>query len=214
MRESYEQRRARIIKRGFEDGSPGPIFMSAADYLAQEDPPTSEELLAELAPNDWSPAAFVDSARELLREHGLSGRVYVAGEQPPTLQRDPHFKYWPQYSEGAERAAAGEKIIISAVTENDRVIGFGIAVRGDSDSNIEIVNVEGFSGRSSGLERKLSTCEQEFTVGIGHAVVDLLLPALCRPIHADATNASSRYILKSLGFVSTGDSNPCLLVLK
>ena len=40
----------------------------------------------------------------------------------------------------------------------------------------------------------------EITVGIGHVVVDLLLPALQRPIHADANTTSSRYILKALGF--------------
>ena len=148
MRETYEQRRWRIIQTGFGDGRSGPVLLNAGDYLAQEDPPTSEDLLGELSRDDWSPAAFVESSRELLRQHELSGRVYVGGEQPPALQPDSHFKYWPQY-----------------LADDDRVIGFGIAVRGDSDSNIEIVNVEDFSGRTSGLERKLSICEQEFTVG-------------------------------------------------
>jgi len=85
MLEPYEQRRARIIENGFEGGSLKPVVVSGADLLAQEDQPTSEDLLNELSTNDWSPAEFAESARELLREHGLSGRVYVGGEQPPAL---------------------------------------------------------------------------------------------------------------------------------
>ena len=58
------------------------------------------------------------------------------------------------------------------------------------------------AGRRAGLERTVSVAGGEFTVGIGHAIVDLLLPALQRPIHANANTTSSRYIFKSLGFLS------------
>ena len=146
MRESYEQRRERLSRpRTVVDT--GPAFLWADDYLAQKVPPSSEQLLDALAPEDWSPAAFVESARELLREEGLSGRLCQPGDQLPALQSDAPFKYWPQYLEESERADAGEDLVIVTVTEDDRVIGFGVAKREADQSEIEIINVDDFSGR-------------------------------------------------------------------
>jgi hypothetical protein len=81
-------------------------------------------------------------------------------------------------------------------------------------SGIEIINVEGFSGRSAGVERTVSVGGREFTVGIGHVLIDLLLTELPIPVYADAKVESSFYICRSLGFVPRRARNPCLLVLE
>ena len=107
-------------------GSP---FLWANNYLAQEGPLPSEKLLEALAPEERSSAAFVDSAHDLLREEGLSGRLREEGDQLPVLQSDARFKYRPQYLEASERAVVGEEVVIATLTEDDRVIGFGVAKR-------------------------------------------------------------------------------------
>jgi hypothetical protein len=107
--------------------------------------------------------------------------LYVGRERPPALQANSEFKYSLEYSKAAKRAAARKGVIISVVTEDPRVLGFGISVQQKCRSKIEIVNVGDFSGRRAGLERIVAIGSMTFTVEVGHALVDLLLPALRRP---------------------------------
>ena len=55
--------------------------------------------------------------------------------------------------------------------------------------------------------------DQQFTVGAAHVIVNALVGELRRPIVTDATNDSSRYVFRSLGFLPRSGKKPRLLAL-
>jgi hypothetical protein len=159
-------------------------------------------------------------------QHGQNFRKSVRQNFRKTRRqsfRNPHgrevrYKYSGsnsgQYKEIAERAADGEELLVATVQEREHVIGYGIAAVNHTNTEIEIIDVDEFSRRSTGLQRTLLIAGAEFGVGVGHVVVDLLVAALNHPVLVDATSSESRYIFKSLGFTTRpGEQNPCLLHL-
>lgn len=210
MYKPFEQRRSKcLVATGRE-----PKLYTVGDLLRTSAPPSSEDRLLKLPVGSWTPGAFAASARHFIRETGFSMYICENGEAPPNLGSDVTYKYTDLYYEVDERIAGGEHLLVAVVMEGERVIGYGIANRRDTQSEIEIIDVDSFSRRSTGLQRTLTIDGVRFGVGVGHVLVELLAAALNRPIFVDATHDDSRYIFKSLGFVSRpGEQNPCLLQL-
>ena len=103
-------------------------------------------------------------------------------------------------------------ITVALVWEEDVLVGYGIALSRSDACEIEIIDVDLYSRRQVGFGDEFQLSGQEFQVGVGHIVVCALLRRCPRPIRVDATNSSSRYIFKSLGFVHDAQSgNPCIL---
>ena len=153
-----------------------------------------------------------------MRGPGFTVAVRKGVEALLALGPDVKYKYSGKssgsYYEVAERAVEGEDLLVATVQEGERVIGYGIAALTNGEWNIEIIDVDAFSRRSTGLQRIVTIGGIEFGVGVGHVVVNALAPALKQPIYVDATGDASRYIFKSLGFVPRpGEQNPCLLQL-
>jgi hypothetical protein len=137
----------------------------------------------------------------------------------PDLAESTYFKYSGPHGSGslaecADRQRDGEPMVIALVWQDDVLIGYGIASVEDGSWTIEIVDVDLYSRRSSGLADPVQVAGQSFHVGVGHVVVDALMQRCSRPIRVDATHSTSRFVFKSLGFVPMKpDGNPCLLEL-
>lgn len=92
------------------------------------------------------------------------------------------------------------------------MIGDAIAALADNGSaEIEILDVDTSSRRSSGLKVDLTVQNETFSVGIAHLLVLAIVPTFPGRL-ANATHSTSRFVFKSLGFVARPEeSNPCLL---
>src|SRR5687767_14053369 len=99
MLEPYEQRRGRLTRNA---GS-GRGFLWSNEYLSQEEPASSEQMLNELAADSWSPAVFLEAARDLMTEPLLCERVHKPGDRLPALHTDSLFIYGSEYSEASVR---------------------------------------------------------------------------------------------------------------
>ena len=95
-----------------------------------------------MAACSWTPAAFAASARHFLQKTGFSAYICENGEALPHLGPDVTYKYTGSYYEVAERIAGGENLLVAIVMEGERVIGYGIATRRDSQSEIEVIDVD------------------------------------------------------------------------
>ena len=93
------------------------------------------------------------------------------------------------------------------------MIGYLItALAANGSAEIEILDVDASSRRSSGLKADLTIEKETFLVGVAHLLVIATLRAFQGELKVDATDPPSRYVFKSLGFVAQpGESNPCLL---
>lgn len=212
MYEAFEQRKERLTKPR-ERGLGG--FVSASELARQPRRLSSEDrLLQVIRDGNWSAAPFSSGARLLAEQARLVAAVTTDAQSIHPLSRDVRFKY-PSYDEAAERMREGEDLVVATVSEGQRIVGYGIAANGEHSSEIEIIDVDAFSKRGAGLQTQIDIGDHQFGVGIGHLLVDLLLGRLRRPVLVDATHSDSRYIFRSLGFVSRpGETNPCLLELR
>jgi len=149
----------------------------------------------------------------------LQVNVIKRSTEIPKIPHDSNFKYSHPYGNGSlqkcsMRMEKGENIIIALVKEENFLIGYGIASSENGKCKIEIIDVDYYSRRETGLSYKVKISGQSFQVGIGHIVVIALLQKCPRPIRVDATHDSSRYIFKSIGFVHDDRSiNPCILMM-
>jgi len=129
------------------------------------------------------------------------------------LASDTQHKYPYCFNDCRQRLTDGEDLLIAVVIEEPRVIGFGITVRGQKKrAEIEIIDVDKFSRRCSGLQTTIEQQGQEFTIGVAHILVDLISAELRYAIRVNATTSASRYVFKSLGFPrEPGNTNLCHL---
>ncbi len=177
----------------------------------------SADRLARLPGQTWSPADFFEATRRFCENDGLVVTVNTTGRLPK-LGSATKFKYSRplegEYGRVGRRRGRRANVVVAIVAKGTNVIGYGIALQKDSGSEIEILDVDHYSRRSSGLSLDVVLGGASFSVGVGHAVIAALVRALRRPIFVNATTESSQYICQSLGFVARpGVSNPCLLDL-
>lgn len=219
MLKGFEARRAERLaheERSQEEQADEPEYfgMHISELMARDSPPTSENRLEVLPADAWSPDVFEAGIKELQRRASLSGTVLRAGEALPNLTPETEFKYRGSYLECEERARDGEELLVAVVAEGVHVIGFGIArLEPAAATTVETIDVDESSSRFAGLEVALSIGGEEFTVGVAHLVVLLFLDQIEGTMEVDATNESSRYVFKSLGFtqVPGEEDNPCIL---
>jgi hypothetical protein len=175
---------------------------------------SSEERLERLPAGNWSPQIFRDKAMELLQAAHLEVQLIADVNQLPYLDQETEYRYdYCSYAACRDRQIAGERFLVSVTIENSRVIGYAIAVLTlEESAEIEIVDVDMSSQRSSGLKVELTIEGEKFSVGVAHLLVDAIACNLHGELRVDATGAPSRYVFKSLGFVPyPGEVNPCQL---
>lgn len=190
-----------------------PRIITLAELMTQPREPSSEERLAHAPAGTWSAKSFRDATRRFQEAACLRSRLCSGTDYPPDLTADVEYKYGDVYRDSKERMIAGERLLVAVVLEEPRVIGFAIAAQGpNNETVVEIIDVDRSSRRLSGLRLSLRVNEWAFTVGVAHLLVDLLASHIEGVVKVDATNPPSRYVFKSLGFVSRpGEVNPCLL---
>lgn len=155
---------------------------------------------------------------QLLRRRKLTVKVTEKADEVPFLVPDTRFKYsryqYGTLEEQCDRMKKGEKTAVAWVEEDKIVIGYGIALLRNKETQIDIIDVDLDSRRKHGLSDLITIEGEEFTVGVGHVIVRTLIRHCSAPFRTDATTHSSRYIFKSLGFVrEKSKGNPCLLRL-
>lgn len=161
---------------------------------------------------------IAEAAERFASDKGLSVSIFSNPEDVPRLSDETCFKYsrgvGGTLGDCRERIAAGEDLTIASVREDDMVIAYGIAIRKESVTEVEILDVDLYSRRSSGLSVTHQFSGEEFHIGVGHVALKALLEVCERPLTVDATQSSSRYVFKCFGFrQKEGQSNPCILVL-
>jgi hypothetical protein len=210
MFKPFEERRAERMRT-----RPGSSrILTLAELLAEPCEPTSEDRLDELSGSVWSPEQFSLAASSFASSTGLTIVTGPPARELPPLSSDVHFKYSGEYEDARKVLIRSRRLRVVSVLEADRVIGYGIAHQRKAGSSIGIIDVDYSSQRSAGLGAEVACGDTRFSVGVGHVVVATLLPMLKPPVSVDATNPPSRYIFKSLGFVTrSGQANPCLLDL-
>ena len=181
------------------------------EIMIEQGQQASEQRFGKLKDTATAIQSIRSRTQELASNKAIVVNIAYQPSQIPKTNRDAGFKY-ALLGECRSRMQSGEDIAVALVCENELVIGYGIAKRtSDATFDIEIIDVETASRRSNGLEAELKIEGQKFTVGIGHVIVLKLLESLQGKLKTDATHDSSRYIFKSLGFVSVSKYNPCLL---
>lgn len=174
----------------------------------------SEERLENLSPGTWSPHLFSQKSTELQENAKLEIQVVSDTSQLPGLGSGTEFHYdHCSYDDCSDRQQAGEKFLVSLALKKGQVIGYAIAaLAADSSAEIEILDVDTSSRRSSGLKIDLTVENETFSVGLAHLLVLAIVRNFTGKLMVNATHPPSRYVFKSLGFVSRpGESNPCLL---
>jgi hypothetical protein len=208
--EPFHVRRQAFLDRA---AAAKPRAFTVAELFAQEFPLSSEDRLEEISTDTWSPDLFRDAARELLSLGGLKVRLCDQREQMPARTLTTSFKY-NDYDNCLDRIAQGERLLVAVVLEGKELIAYGFAIWRQPVPDIDIIDVDLYSRRSVGLSNRVFINHQEFSVGVGHIVVDALATGIHTTIKVDATTSSSRFIFKSLGFVrQPREKNPCLLWL-
>jgi hypothetical protein len=211
-------RKQALIKKS-EASIPGPINIFSEEAIRrafEEEERSSEHRFDLLA----SPAAVQNvskATRDFMSRRGLEVTVTKRPEEIPDIPQSTRFKYSRPGDDGSLKACSdrindGEDLTVVLVWEEGLLVGYGISASKKDECEIEIIDVDYYSRREAGLADTLQLSDQSFHVGVGHVVVNALIEECPRPIHVDATNSSSRYIFKSLGFAHDDkSSNPCIL---
>jgi len=181
------------------------------EYLALPQTPSSETRLENLPQDAWSPRDFAAAANALLRRLKLDTRILKSGDPLPPAHAGARFKY-PNYEDLVAGRTVPEDVVVGVVLEQGEVVAYAIATC-KRRTTMEVLNVDTHRRRDMNVSESLAIGSEQFTVGLGHAVVAAMLDHLPRPILVDAT--TTRYLFKSLGFrPRRGTTNPCLLRLK
>ena len=157
------------------------------------------------------------ATQDFQSKENLQVRITKQSTEVPKIPLDLCFKYSQPWGTGSlqscsKRMENGEDLTVALVYEEDPLIGYAIAAIKNGECVIEIIDVDHYSRREAGLVYTLQISGQSFQIGVGHLLVYSLLQECPRPIHVDATQSSSRYIFKSLGFVHDELlANPCIL---
>jgi hypothetical protein len=214
-------RKQALIKKS-EAYIPEPIdiFSEEAIRRAFEEEERSSEHRFDLLASPAVVQTFSKATRDFKSRRGLEVTVTKRPEEIPDIPRITCFKY-SRPGDGAslkacsDRIKHGEDLTVVFVWEEGLLVGYGIAASKNDECEIEIIDVDYYSRRQAGLADTLRLSDQSFQVGVGHVVVYALLNECPRPIHVDATNSSSRYIFKSLGFAHNDkSSNMCILKIE
>jgi len=186
---------------------------SAAEFAKLDFGEPSEERLEKLPLEFRPPQRFREKADELRREAHIQTQLITEAEKMPQLAPDARHRYGYCFEDARQRLTKGEDLLIGVAVKEPRVIGFAIVARSkDGTSEFEILDVDTFSRRSSGLQTSLELRGENFTVGVAHILVNLILAELDSAIRANVTTLASRYVLKSLGYGrDTSNTNPCHL---
>ncbi|MHB0958768.1 MAG: hypothetical protein ACYC0X_15515 [Pirellulaceae bacterium] len=192
--------------------------ISLAEMMAAFPPSPSSETRLECLVTLELLNQIAAATRSFAADKGLDVRVSRNLKDIPRLSEETCFKY--SHGVGGtlghcrERIAAGEHLTIASVREDDMVIAYGIATRKEDVTEVDILDVDLYSRRSSGLSVTHHFSGEEFQIGVGHVALMALLEVCERPLTVDATHSSSRYIFKCFGFrQKEGQLNPCILVL-
>lgn len=209
MFDPWEQRRQKVLEN---TSTKKLMFRPLSEILKELPSESSEDRLEALLDRSWTPAPFIAAARALLADSMFAGTLHRKGNALPALGDGVILKYAGEYETYIEEINDRTDLVVSVVREGDRVIAFAGAELRLDEAEIKLVAVDHFSRRQRGVRETVEVGGQMFSVGLGHAVVDLLMTALPNRIVTDATGDQSRYIFKSLGFKQQPDtSNPCLL---
>ena len=191
-----------------------PRFVRVGELRSAPTLPTSEERLDGLPGDQWSVEQFEAAVGSLVKTGSFEVVVSPPTRLLPELTTDTQFKYGQEYVEAAAKIPGSRTLRVATVREAGRLIAYGIAHQRKAGNSIDIIDVDRDSTRSAGIFTLVQCGTVALTVGLGHVIVDALLRASPRPVAVDATNPSSRYIFKSLGFIKrVGQVNPCLLDL-
>jgi len=213
-----KQRKRTIIER-YESFVPEWFnpFSEEAIRQAFEEGERSSERRFDVLESHEAVETIMRVANSFREDRGFEVTVTCSAEDIPDIPRDACFKYTRQCEEGSlpdctQRIRNGEKVTMALVCEEGSLIGYGIAVTRDAETEIEIIDVDYYSRREADLKKTVQFGGQSFDVGVGHVVVLALMKACPRPFKVDATTPHSRYVFKSLGFLHDDRSgNPCIL---
>jgi hypothetical protein len=199
----------------------GAIDISSVEIISQiiEEEENSSENRFYLIASPEAVQTFSKATLEFQSKHRLKVIVTKLAKEIPDIPQNTRFKYSHTGGRGTLNACStrieeGKDLTITLAWKDDLLIGYGIATTDNGECEIEIIDVDSFSRRRAGLAEMLQISGQSFQIGVGHVVVNSLLGKCSRPIHVDATQSSSRYIFKSLGFIhDSKSSKPFILKL-
>jgi hypothetical protein len=201
-----EQRKRAIQEKNENIRKPVNTFTEAAIRQAFEEKKRSSECRFDVLNSREAVETITRTANSFREARGFWVTVTCSAEDIPDMPQDACFKYTREWGEGSlpdcsQRIRYGEKITMALVCEDGLLIGYGIAVTRDAESEIEIIDVDCYSRRKADLKETVQFGGQSFAVGVGHVLVLALMQACPRPVKVDATTPHSRYVFKSLGFV-------------
>ncbi len=210
----HADRKKKYQSQSNDDSEP----IGLGELMAAIDPSPSSETRLEPLITLESLSHIAEATKGFASDKGLTVRVSSNPEDIPRLSDGTCFKYSQGISgelgDCRERIANGEDLTIACVREDDLVIAYAIASKKEDFTEVEILDVDLYSRRSTDFSATHGLVGEEFQVGAGHVALMALLKACDRPLCVDATNSSSRYIFKCFGFrQKQGQSNPCILVL-
>ena len=173
---------------------------------------TSEARLSKIQYPKKVAELFAKEADVFAKDYGLETVIGTNKKSIPDFDDDVHFQYMSAVDDYQRRLDDGDDAVAVFIKEKAMVIAFGTACKENHETNIDVIEVEINSTRRAGLLKKIAIENLSFEIGVGHIIVLRLLESCRIPIRADATNAQSRYILKSFGFVQDENTeNPCIL---
>ncbi len=147
-------------------------------------------------------AATKRAVSEFAKNENLVVRVVTKSEQVPSIPTDYIFNSDTDLQCCPSRMQSGENVIIAAVFEERQMVGYAIANKLEDCTEIESLDVDLYSRRSTGcFGLRFSAERKMFEVGVGHVAINAIVEACQGALRANAVNAASQYIFESLGFV-------------
>lgn len=217
MKQSYREK-AFLEKIKSDEIKVIDVFSEEAIHSAFEGIKHSSEYRFDAIASSNAVLAITNATQDFELEQDLKVTIAKRAEEIPSISQCTAFKYSPDDygSLGActSRIQNGEDLTVALVWEDDLLIGYGIAVSKNGETEIEIIDVDTYSRRSAGLVKTIQLSGESFQIGVGHVIVNALLKFCFRPIKVDINNQSSEYIFKSFGFVYDSEAQNNLFRLK
>jgi len=195
-------RRQRIEKQSY-DFFPEPISLSI--LLSEEELKKADETETNSSENRVTKIAssvlykaFAETTHNFAIQHKLKITIVKKAEEIPEIPTSTSFKY--SYCKSgslnscAHRIERNEDITVVLVSEDDLLIGYGIAISKQHGTDVEIIDVDCYSRREAGFSCSFKFEDQEFTIGVGHIVVNSLMKICAKPISVDSTNRDPKTI--------------------
>lgn len=181
------------------------------EFFKNRDGSSEARFLKVLDPKEAA-KVFAKEALALEKDFGLETIIATDKNAVPVFDDDIRFEYIIAVEDFKSRLDDGGEAVAVFISEESKVIAFGTASKNDQETEIEVIEVEINSSRRAGLSKEIEIENLQFTIGVAHLVLLKLLEYCRSSIWSDATNESSRYVFKSLGFVpDEGNANPCIL---